>query len=577
MPLHVSAPRWDTIAAALALAALTALAGLGWSGAHEARRRAIDEFRDAAWARATHALATLDAASAHALTQWATHDARSVPEGFVGASVDYVPEERPHHPRLRAAHDDPYATAAFAALAADVDVDLNVRTLARAAALDCARSTPSAQGSSADAATDDALPVATNGRARFALDRARARRGIDVDGFVQRLTAGDYDGVPPLERAYAAQDHAAPNDTIDALRALDALALEPDRDGAHPFTRVDGSRGFAWRHPSTDGATQLVWIGADAYAARCVAATPDIEPIADGNERDGSPSLTLRTVPLRFQPSASALARAEAAGAATYATRLAQVLASLVLCGACTALLVRLARRRADLDRQRNDFVCSVTHELKTPLSNILLYAETLERLDGADPGRVPEFARTIRAEAERLRGRIQQVLDVAAGRDAIEAAPGTTFEPLAVVEAVIAEATPGAKAKGATFVLASFGPVPRVRGSLELLAQAVSGLLDNAVKFGGAATVRVRVRVHDGEILIDVADEGPGIAPKDRPHVFEPFWRASSAVAQATPGSGLGLALVRRCVERLRGRVDLLPTSESRGATFRIAVPAET
>lgn len=574
MPARLALPSWESVTSALAGLALAALAALGWSAADEARRCAATAAFDAAWRSAATRLVERDVLATQELRRWRAGDGATAPAGCRVVELAFVPTPSPHHPRLRAAlradRDRDDAVHELTALARDSAVDGDVRALAWATA---------ARMDSGAADQDVAERLAPHGdRARFVIDRERARAGADVDAFIARACGVGQDAyvaVPPLERAYAVQDHVGATAAVDDLRAFDAVLLEPARDGAVRFTRADGSDGYAWRHSVHEHATRLAWITAADAAASLLARDAGllaVAPAAAHAER----RVDLRSVPLSVGLGPELSGRAEAAGDAAYATRLTQWIAALLLCGVCAALYARLARRRGDLDRQRNDFVCSVTHELKTPLSNILLYAETLERLDGADPTRVPEFARTIRAEAERLRGRIQQVLDVAAGRDSIEAAPGSTFDPLAVVEAVLGESTPGAKANGTTLVLASHAPIPRVRGSLELLAQAVGGLVDNAVKFGGANTVRIRVRAAQDEVWIDVADEGPGVAPQDRPHVFEPFWRASSAVSQATPGSGLGLALVRRCVERLRGRVELLVTPAIRGATFRIALPAE-
>ncbi|MCC7172305.1 MAG: HAMP domain-containing histidine kinase [Planctomycetes bacterium] len=573
MPLRLALPSWESVTAITAVLALAALAALGWSGADEARRRATADAFDAAWRSASAELVAWDEECAAEWSRWRAGDDTSPPAGWRAVALAFRAQPRPHDPRLssafRADRNGDEALREWTTLARDTSIDDDVRALAWAAA---ARVDPSTAG-----VADDIHP--RGDRARFSIDRERARSGLDVDAFLTRssgIGSDAYAGVPPLERAYAVHDVAPDSPLQDDLRAFDASLLEPDRGGAVRFTRADSSDGYAWRHSTRTDETRLAWISATAATNSALARAPDLVTAAAIGPARGERSIELRTVPLRFVPGPAMQARANAAGTRAYATRLAQVIAALLACGAATALLVRLSARRRDLDRQRNDFVCSVTHELKTPLSNVLLYAETLERLDGSDPAKVPEFARTIRAEAERLRGRIQQVLDVAAGRDSIEAAPGASFDPLAVVEAVLGEATPGARAIGATLVIASHAPIPRVRGSLELLAQAVGGLLDNAVKFGGANTVRIRVRAAQDEVWIDVSDEGPGVTPQDRPHVFEPFWRASSAVSQATPGSGLGLALVRRCVERLRGRVELLVTPAIRGATFRIALPAE-
>lgn len=247
---------------------------------------------------------------------------------------------------------------------------------------------------------------------------------------------------------------------------------------------------------------------------------------------------------------------------------------ALLSVGAWIAWIVR--RQRAVSDRQR-DFVAAVTHELKTPLSNILLYAETLREAGHDDPARVPSFARTIQDEAERLRQRIQQVLDVASGRRTVTPKDGT-FDPAELAEAVAADYQKGALDRGMRIAVARAGDGPRIYGDPELLAQALGVLLDNAIRYAGHGTVSIVVRAASDRVSIRVRDQGPGILNGDRDRVFEPFVRLGAELTRANPGTGLGLGLARQCVEQLGGRLDLDDESGSgpgvSGASFRIRLP---
>ena len=112
-------------------------------------------------------------------------------------------------------------------------------------------------------------------------------------------------------------------------------------------------------------------------------------------------------------------------------------------------------------------------------------------------------------------------------------------------------------------------------RGALGLI---VRNLVDNAARHGNAGKwvgVRARLEPDGRHVLLTVEDRGPGIAPEDRPHLFEPFYRGRGVVASATPGSGLGLDLVRRAAAAHGGTVSVSPGSGGRGAVFSVRLPA--
>jgi signal transduction histidine kinase len=111
------------------------------------------------------------------------------------------------------------------------------------------------------------------------------------------------------------------------------------------------------------------------------------------------------------------------------------------------------------------------------------------------------------------------------------------------------------------------------VRGDRERLRQVIQNLVDNAVKYSSAGgRVQVNALADDGHVLIDVVDEGPGIAPEDHELIFEKFGRSSGGAAK--PGTGLGLFIARSIAEAHGGTLDVQSVPE-RGSVFRLELPA--
>jgi signal transduction histidine kinase len=118
---------------------------------------------------------------------------------------------------------------------------------------------------------------------------------------------------------------------------------------------------------------------------------------------------------------------------------------------------------------------------------------------------------------------------------------------------------------------------VPPVRAHPELLAQLVDNLLDNAVKYGPAGgPVRVHISQRDGAVELAVEDSGPGIAPDDLPHVFDPFFRSAAARAAGVRGVGLGLSVARRISEAMGARLTA-DSEPGRGGRFVVRFPAQS
>jgi signal transduction histidine kinase len=247
----------------------------------------------------------------------------------------------------------------------------------------------------------------------------------------------------------------------------------------------------------------------------------------------------------------------------------------LLLLGLAVAMISLNARRAERLAKQQVEFVAGVSHEMRTPVSAIDLAARNLEDGLVADPTRVQRYGHVIRQEAARLGETVERILQFAA----LEAGRGGSVLVRLDLRAIVEETVKRARAQrpDASIQLEAGDGVWIVRGDPVVIGSCVQNLIANALKYGGTpAWVNVRLADHDQkrpEACVSVEDRGPGIDPRDLPHVFEPFYRGRLATEHRIPGSGLGLHIVKRCVETLGGRVSVR-TGTSSGTTVTIHLP---
>ncbi len=222
-------------------------------------------------------------------------------------------------------------------------------------------------------------------------------------------------------------------------------------------------------------------------------------------------------------------------------------------------------------ERRKSRFVSDVSHELRSPLTGIRLAAETL--LDGeVGPEDHDRFLATIIREADRLTGLANDLLELQRIEGATGELPIGRVDLTQAARLAVEANEPVAMERGVTVKVR--GAAPDVLGSRDRLQQVVGNLVDNATRHTPAGrAVTVDLSEEAGNAVLRVADEGPGIPPRDLANLFERFYRAQYSRDRATGGAGLGLSIVRAIVTSHHGTIEAANRPEG-GAIFTVRLP---
>jgi signal transduction histidine kinase len=231
-------------------------------------------------------------------------------------------------------------------------------------------------------------------------------------------------------------------------------------------------------------------------------------------------------------------------------------------------------RRELKLSRLKGDFVANVSHELKTPLALIRLFAETLElgRVPSEDKAR--QYHRIINKESRRLTQLINNILDfsrIEAGRKEYRF---VRADLAAVVRDVVDAYRFPIEQQGFTLELDLAESLPELEIDPEALSQALINLVNNAIKYSPEEKrIRIFARQERDRVLVSIADRGIGIPKAEQRRIFEKFYRVETSLVHTTKGSGLGLALVQHIAEAHGGRVEVV-SAPGEGSTFTLVLP---
>jgi PAS domain S-box-containing protein len=225
--------------------------------------------------------------------------------------------------------------------------------------------------------------------------------------------------------------------------------------------------------------------------------------------------------------------------------------------------------RLKELDRARSRFIINVSHQLRTPVTNLKLYLQLLR--GGRRPEKTESYLQVLEDQTNRLRDLIEDMLEMTAldSGDAVAA-----WEPVhlsAVIGAVITRHQSQAEASGLTLAAMPLPPdLPAVKGDPARLTQALGELVENAVVFtpaGGQVTVEARTAEEQGQrwVTVAVRDTGPGISVEERERLFDRFYRGGLAESGHVPGTGLGLSIAQEIAHAHGGRVTVESPSTPR------------
>lgn len=247
---------------------------------------------------------------------------------------------------------------------------------------------------------------------------------------------------------------------------------------------------------------------------------------------------------------------------------------------ACAEMSERLAEQMRALeatDRLRRDLVANVSHDLRTPLSAMRGYLETLQIKDAdltaAEKQRYLAIAVQHTERLGRLVGELFELARLDAGE--VRLRP-ESFSAAELLQDVARSYEMAARKRGIRLQVDVPGDAPPVRADIALIQRVLANLLDNALRHTPAGgTVRVSLAATDGGARVSIADSGAGIGAEDLPHIFDRFYRGRDDPRAQTDGAGLGLAIVRRILDLHQTSI-AVESAAGAGARFEFELPAE-
>ena len=227
-----------------------------------------------------------------------------------------------------------------------------------------------------------------------------------------------------------------------------------------------------------------------------------------------------------------------------------------------------------EVERMKEDFVANVTHELRTPLATILLYARLLRAGKAkGQPEREARYLEIIEHQSNQIQKLVRQILDLSRMESQVHYPLKDRVNLPAVLDELLVPLERLAHQKGLLIEAALPADLPTMTSNHEAVHLILRNLIDNAIKFTPQGTIRIGAKLCEGEILVEVSDEGIGIRPESIPYLFQRFYRTETAVEQGIGGTGLGLALVKEAAEKIGGEIHV-ESQAGRGSTFSVLLP---
>ncbi len=238
---------------------------------------------------------------------------------------------------------------------------------------------------------------------------------------------------------------------------------------------------------------------------------------------------------------------------------------------------LRAVAREGRLSRLKSDFVSSVSHDLRTPLTSIRMFTESLLMGRVVSPEQQRQYLEVIAEEAERLSRLTERILDFSRMEAGRRAYAFRGEEVAHLVEKALRSCAPMIEESEGKVTVDIPSDLPEVRGDHDALVELLINLVSNALKYSeGQPTITIRARPEGSWFVLDVQDRGIGISPADQKRIFEKFYRVDCRRTSEVGGCGIGLSLVQYIVESHGGEVTV-SSALGRGSIFSVRLPAAT
>lgn len=228
--------------------------------------------------------------------------------------------------------------------------------------------------------------------------------------------------------------------------------------------------------------------------------------------------------------------------------------------------------QQKELDRLKDEFASSVSHEFRAPLANIKLY---LRLLDSGRPEKRAQYMQTLQRETSRLENLVEDLMYISRLDQRTAPPRNLPVDLHPLIAEIIADRSDLAARHGLTLDYLPKNNLPRALAEPGMFTQIITNLMSNAINYTpapGIITILTGLRAPDRQewITVTVQDSGPGISEADRQHIFERFYRGEAGRKSGAPGTGLGLAICKRIADKLEGRLTL-DSEPGQGAAFTL------
>jgi PAS domain S-box-containing protein len=235
-----------------------------------------------------------------------------------------------------------------------------------------------------------------------------------------------------------------------------------------------------------------------------------------------------------------------------------------------TRALAQANEQLTELDRLKTKFIADISHELRTPITNVNIYLDLLEH---GKPERQLHYRQVLKQETQRLTHLIENIFDESRQTSHLRQSEYHLVNLNQIVHDVLTAHEEQIKARNLSLSSTLDPELPFIWGEQSHLARALANLLANAINYTPQGTVSVTTSHNEQNIYLRVADTGIGIAPEDVPHLFGRFYRGRNVSQSTIPGVGLGLGVVKEIVSLHHGEIRVQPR-EGGGTVFEVQLP---